>query len=68
MKNIIKSILGFKGVSVSELAERLGKSTANMSQQLSRDDFRESDLQAIANALDCELVIKFIDRETGKEF
>lgn len=65
---IIKMICGFREIPVSDLAEKLGKSTSNFYQILKRDDFRESELKEIAAALGCDLKIEFIDRDTGRSF
>ena len=65
---IIKMILGYKDMNISTLAEKLSTSRPNMSQKMKRDNFSEKELQKIAEALDCDLKISFIDRETGKEF
>lgn len=64
----IKSVLAFKGASAAWLAEKLGCSQANISQKMKRDDFRESELKEIADALGCDLKIEFIDQETGRSF
>ena len=64
----IKSVLAFKGTNAARIAELLGCSQANISQKLKRDDFRESELLEIAEALNCDLKIEFIDRETGRRF
>lgn len=65
---IIKMICGYREIPISELAEKLNKSTSNFYQMLKRDNFRESELQEIANILNCDLKISFVDRESGKEF
>ena len=65
---IIKMIMGFKGVKGSELAKTLNKSPSNLFQIFSRDNFRTQELEEIANALNCDIKITWIDRETGKEF
>lgn len=65
---IIKMLCGFREIPLSDLAEKLGKSTSNFYQMLKRDNFRESELQQIADILNCDLKITFIDRESGKEF
>lgn len=64
----IKTVLAFKGCTAAQLSEILGCSQANISQKMKRDDFRESELREIAAALDCDLEILFIDRETGRKF
>lgn len=64
----IKMIIAYRGTSATETARNIGKSQTNFTQMLSRDNFREQDLIAIADALGCELKITWIDKETGKEF
>lgn len=64
----IKMICGYREIPVSELAKKLNKSTSNFYQMLKRDNFRESELFEIANILNCDVKITFVDRETGKEF
>lgn len=65
---IIKMIIAYKNTSATKTAEKIGKSQTNFTQMLSRDNFRERDLLDIAEALDCELKITWVDKETGKEF
>lgn len=52
-------------ISESELARRLGISPQNLHNKMKRDNFTESDLREIANALNCNLKIQFISKETG---
>ena len=47
-------------ISESELARRLGISPQNLHNKMKRDNFTESDLREIANALNCNLKIQFI--------
>ena len=54
-------------ISESELARRMGTSPQNLHNKLKRDNFTESDLAEIAKALNCDLKIQFISRETGEE-
>ena len=68
MTKLIKMILGYRGMMISDLAKKLGTSRPNLSQKLTRDNFSESEMREIAEALDCDLKITFIDHETGKEF
>ena len=51
-------------ISESELARRLGISPQNLHNKMKRDNFTESDLREIANALNCNLKIQFISKET----
>lgn len=65
---IIKMICGYREMPVSAIAEKLDKTTSNFYQMLKRDNFREKELELIADILNCDLKISFVDRETGKEF
>ena len=51
---------------IAELARRLGISPQNLHNKMKRDNFTESDLREIANALNCNLKIQFISKETGE--
>lgn len=53
-------------ISESELARRLGISPQNLHNKMKRDNFTESNLREIANALNCNLKIQFISKETGE--
>lgn len=60
----IKILAGRRGMSLSDLARALGKSPANLLNQLKRDDFRVSDLEKIAAALGVRFSYDFIECET----
>lgn len=47
----------------AELATRCGWSKANLGNRFKRADFKESDLRKIADALNCELSIEFVQKE-----
>lgn len=49
---------------MTELAERTGQSQPNLANKLRRNDFKSSELEKIAEALNCELKISFIDKDT----
>jgi len=55
----IRVLLKRKGITVGELADRLGTSRPNLSNKLQRDDFSEKEIQAIAKAMDCSVSITF---------
>lgn len=46
----------------TELASRCGWSKANYSNKLQRANFKLSDLETIADALECDLSIEFVER------
>ena len=64
----IKVLLAYKEINAARLAEKLNCSQANISQKLKRDNFSENEMRQIAEILNCDLKISFIDRESGKEF
>lgn len=53
-------------ISESELARRMGISPQNLHNKMKRDNFTETDLREIAAALNCELSIQFVSKETGE--
>lgn len=62
MKNEIKRMLQLKGMQQQDLAKSLGISKENLSQQLSRNNFRTNDLKKIADALGCEYISYFKEK------
>ena len=54
-------------LSERELAVRLGDTPQNLNNKMKRDDFKENELQRIADALGYRLEIRFIDKETGEQ-
>ena len=51
-------------ISEAELARRIGISPQNLHNKFKRNNFTTTDLMEIADALDCDLRIDFIDKET----
>ena len=67
MAEKIRILLVKRGnISEAELARRMEMSPQNFHNKMKRDNFTESDLTAIANALDCELNISFTMKDTGE--
>ncbi len=54
-------------ISEAELARRVGVSPQNFNNKMKRDNFTETDLREIADALGLRLEISFIDPETGEK-
>ena len=54
-------------ISEAELARRIGVTPQNFNHKMKRDNFTETDLREIAEALGLKLDIAFIDPETGEE-
>ena len=48
----------------AELARRTGQTPQNMNNKYKRNTFKVSELEKIAEALDAELSIRFIDKKT----
>ncbi len=55
-------------MTVGDLADALGKSRQNMSNQLNRDNFQEEDLRKIADVLNCTVDVVFTDCEDNQKF
>jgi len=63
----IRIILLERGMTIKQLSEKLGYKGSNLNTRLDRDDFREKELRAIAEALNCDYDGIFTFRDTGKE-
>lgn len=53
-------------ISEAELARRTGQTPQNMNNKYKRNTFKVSELERVAEALNADLKISFVDRETGK--
>lgn len=62
----IRIALVKRGMTIKDLALRIGCSPQNLSGKLRRDNFSESELHEIAKGLGCALEVHFIDNETGE--
>ena len=67
MSEKIRIVLIKRKMTVSGLAEKLNTSSQNLSGKLSRDNFNEKELTAIANALDCTFEANFTLNGTGEK-
>ena len=63
----IKVIMKRNNFTMTELANQLNCSRQNLSDKMSRNNFDEKELTAIADVLGCELEINFINRATGEK-
>lgn len=54
------------GISEAELARRTGQTPQNMNNKYKRNTFKVSELERVADALDADLKIVFVDRKTGE--
>ena len=53
-------------ISEAELARRTGQTPQNLKKKYKRNTFKVSELEKVADALDADLKILFIDRQTGE--
>lgn len=63
----IRIIAGRKDLNITQLAEKIGQTRQNLSNKMTRGDFKESELKSIAESLDCNLKILFVDKKTGEQ-
>ena len=67
VQQAIRMMFAHRNVTQRELASRIGMAESNVSRILSKQDFRVNrDLQFMANGLNCDVEVSFIDRSTGK--
>ena len=67
MSEKIKIVLLKRKMTITSLAKQLAMSQSNLSNKFNRDDFRESELRKIAEALDCDFEAGFILHDTGEK-
>ena len=64
----IKKVLIDKDVKQIELAEKMGISRASLGGLISRNKMGVDKLEELATALNCDVKITFVDKDTGKEY
>lgn len=62
----IKVILGRRGMTVSDLAAKIGTSRQNLTNKFARDNFNEKEIYQIAEALNCGFEALFTLKDTGE--
>ena len=50
----------------AELARKMGQTPQNLNNKYKRNTFKISELEKVAEALDAELKMQFIDKKTGR--
>lgn len=63
----IRMLARRRGLAMQDIAAASGQSRQNLSNKMSRDDFKTKELVKIASAMGCDLIITFRDRATGEE-
>lgn len=66
MAEQIKILLIKKGMTITDLAKKMGTSTQNLSNKLKRNDFKMSELREIAEALEVKFEAHFIMEDNMK--
>ena len=56
----VRLIMKRKGISMGDLAAATGQTRQNLSNKMSRGNFSEKDIQAMAEAMECTYKISFI--------
>jgi DNA-binding Xre family transcriptional regulator len=64
----IKQILLDKNIKQNDICDKLGFNKGNFSTLLKKDVYKTDILEAIADAMNCDIQITFIDRDTKKEY
>lgn len=67
MAKLVKALLLERDMTMTDLADRLGKTVQNMSAKLRRDNLSENELRDIAKACDATFTGSFVLNDTGKE-
>ena len=63
----VRILLDRKKMTIGVLSEKLGITRQNLSNKMTRNNFSEKDIAELADALNCDFEIRFIDRES-KEY
>ena len=66
MKKIILDLCEKKKTNYSTVAKMIGTTKQNISNKFSKNKFYVNDFEKIAEALNCELKISFVDKDTGE--
>lgn len=61
-----KKIMIDRDIKQTDIADKLGITKQYFNDQLRRNNFRIGDIEKIADILDCDTRLQFIDRDTGK--
>ena len=60
----IRLLLKRKGMTITNLADKIDTTRQNLNNKLSRNNFSENELRKIAEAMECSLVLEFEDKES----
>lgn len=65
-KNIILKLCEIRNTNYATVAKQIGTTKQNIYNKFEKNKFYVNDLEKIADALNCDLKIEFIDKETKK--
>ena len=60
----IRLLLKRKGMTITNLADKIDTTRQNLNNKLSRNNFSENELRKIAEAMECSLILEFEDKES----
>lgn len=63
----IRIILKRRGMTVAQLADLTNQTRQNLSNKLTRDNFQEQDIKAMAEALNCDYEAYLVMKDTGEK-
>ena len=63
----IKVVLKRRGMTMGQLADKTGQTRQNLSNKLTRDNFQEQDIKAMAEALNCDYEAYLVMKDTGEK-
>lgn len=66
MKEIILALCEKKNTNYATVARQIGTTKQNICNKFAKNKFYVDDIEKIAGALNCELKISFIDKETDE--
>lgn len=66
MKGIILALCEKRNTNYSTVAKFIGTTKQNISNKFAKNKFYVNDFEKIAEALDCELRISFVDKKSGE--
>ena len=67
MSEKIKIALIKRKTTITQLSNKIGTSSQNLSNKIRQDNFREKELKEIAEALNCDFEGVFTMRDTGEK-
>lgn len=62
----IKTIMNRRNMNITSLADETEQTRQNLTNKFKRNNLNENEIRNIADALNCDIEINFIDRDTGE--